>query len=104
MTLQVGDSFSLADLPSATAFDDDGAVAESVPLNIVRTSGHHLLEPDWSAKNKKWLVVAPGEVQITVDGACRRHEKLRASLTIVIPSPASNETSTTPAITETSRQ
>lgn len=82
MTLQVGDSFGLADLPSVVASDGDGVVAEAVPINIARTSGHASV--DWSGNDQMWHVVSPGEVEVTVTGACRKHHRLRATLTIVI--------------------
>lgn len=91
MTLRVGDTFDLADLPSAIAFDADGTVANALPVYINRTSGEESV--DWSGQDQKWHVVAPGEVSVTVSGACKQHENLRASLTIVIPAPSAKESS-----------
>ncbi len=102
MTLEVGDTFGLADLPSATALDADGAVAEAVPVNISvyidRASGHTSI--DWCGEDQKWHVLAPGRVEVTVNGACRQDHDLRATLTIVIPAPSSEKPSSAPATTE----
>lgn len=89
MTLQVGDSFGLGDLPSVVASDGDGVVAEAVPVTIDRTSGHASV--DWCGNDQKWHVVAPGEIEVTVTGACPTHHRLRATLTIVIRAPSSEQ-------------
>ena len=91
MTLRVGDSFGLEDLPSAAAYDRNGMVESVVPILISRTSGHESV--DWSGQDQRWHVVAPGEVEVTVSGACPKHEGLRAVLTIVIHAPSPDEAS-----------
>ena len=91
MTLPVGGSFGLDDLPSVVASDGDGVVAEAVPIHIVRTFGHASV--DWSGNDQRWHLVAPGEIEVTVTGACRKHHRLRATLTIAIRAPSSEQAS-----------
>ena len=91
MTLRVGDSFGLDDIPSAAAYDGNGVVGAVVPVFVERTSGHESV--DWSGQDQRWYAIAPGEVEVTVSGACPKHQGLRAVLTIVIRSPSPEESS-----------